>query len=528
VLLAGVLAPPGWADDWPQWRGPGRDGVWPAKGLPEAFPPGGLKPRWTRPVGGGYGGLAVAAGRVYLLDRQKEPREVERVVCLAAADGKPLWAHAYPVAYGKLDYGNGPRSTPTVYGGRVYAFGALGHLHCLDAATGKALWARDTARDFQGRVPTWGHACSPLLDGGRLVVQVGGEGACLVALDRHSGREVWRSLSDRPGYSSPVLIDTGGRQQLVYWAAEHLSGLDPVTGRVLWQVPHTTSYDVTISDPVLHEGVLLVSDYWEGSLAVRLDGRGRDPRVLWRGRRPLSLLMSTPLCRGGYAYALDRHDGLKCVELRTGREKWGGQHVTPKGQNPHATLVWAGDRALILNAKGELILAELSPEGYREVSRAKVIGDTWAAPAFAGGCLFARNDREVVCVPLEKWRGEDQVSPPPPAAQVGGAHRTPPLPHRLSRSSQNRCCRQRTSRRTSPSRRRGRHPSRGTGSRGCQTGEAFAPLASLTESAGRTAPMLPWSAKALTGMSPSRPPRATAKVGRGVPPSPGLCRPARP
>jgi outer membrane protein assembly factor BamB len=199
-----------------------------------------------------------------------------------------------------------------------------------------------------------------------------------------------------------VLIDTKGGRQLVYWTAEHLSGLDPATGKVLWQVPHTTEYDVTISDPVLHDGVLLVSDYWEGSLAVRLDDKGLDPKVLWRGKKPLSLLMSTPLCRDGHAYALDRRDGLKCIELKTGRVKWDGQHVTPKGQNPHASLVWAGERALILNARGELILAKLSPEGYREVSRAKVIDETWAAPAFADGCLFARNDQEVVCVPLEK------------------------------------------------------------------------------------------------------------------------------
>jgi outer membrane protein assembly factor BamB len=402
LLLTGVLAPAVPAEDWPQWRGPGRDSTWAAKDLPETFPAGGLKPRWSRPIGGGYGGIAVAGGRVYVLDRQKAPREVERVVCLSAADGQVHWSHEYEVTYGKLDYGNGPRSTPTVHDGRVYALGALGHLHCLDATSGKVLWSRDTVKDFQGRVPTWGHACSPLIDGDRLVVQVGGVGACLVALDRKTGREVWRALADRPGYSSPVLAETKGGRQLLYWAAEHVSGLDPTTGKVLWQVPHTTDYDVTISDPVLHDGVLLVSDYWEGSMALSLDDKGLNPKALWQGKKPLSLLMSTPLCRDGHAYALDRHDGLKCIELRTGKVKWQGEHVTPRGQNPHASLVWAGTRALILNAKGELILAELSPERYRQVSKAKVIDDTWATPAFADGCVFARNDKEIVCVPLGK------------------------------------------------------------------------------------------------------------------------------
>src|SRR3954463_2544603 len=151
--------------------------------------------------------MGVAGGRVYLLDRRKGPPEVERVLCLDAADGKPLWTHEYPAAYGKMEYGNGPRATPTVHAGRVYTFGAVGHLHCLDAATGKVVWARDTVKEFNGRVPTWGHACSPLVDGDRLVVQIGGApDADLVAFDRHTGKEVWRSLRDRPGYASPQLI----------------------------------------------------------------------------------------------------------------------------------------------------------------------------------------------------------------------------------------------------------------------------------------------------------------------------------
>src|SRR5262249_24575046 len=160
-----------------------------------------------------YGGVAVRAGRVYLMDRQAGPPEVESVVCLDAGTGKTLWEHAYPVRYAgffREGYGNGPRSTPTVHAGRAYAMGAVGHLHCLDAKTGKVVWARDTVKDFKGRVPTWGHACSPLVEGDRLVVQVGGQpGACLVALDLDTGKEAWRSLDDRPGYSSPVIVDSG-------------------------------------------------------------------------------------------------------------------------------------------------------------------------------------------------------------------------------------------------------------------------------------------------------------------------------
>lgn len=399
ILLAAAAGST--AGDWPQWRGPGRDGVARLDGLPDKLPAT-LAPRWRQPIGGGYGGIAVAFGRVYVMDRQKEPREVERVLCLDAATGRQLWEHSYPVTYGKLDYGNGPRATPAVHAGRVYANGALGHLHCLDAATGKVIWSRDTVKDFRGKVPTWGHSCSPLVDENRVIVQPGGQpDACLVALDTVTGKEVWRSLSDRPGYSSPVILSGEGWRELVYWTAENLAALERATGKVLWKVPFTPiDYDVAISDPVYADGVVLASNYWTGSKAVRLDSRGLRPEVVWEGKQ-LSLLMSTPLVRNGYAYALDRFRGLKCIEMRTGSVKWEGEHVTPRGTNPQASLVWAGDRAFILNEKGDLLLASLTPEGFRGLGKMSVLtGQVWAHPAYAEGCVFGRSDTEIVCVPL--------------------------------------------------------------------------------------------------------------------------------
>jgi outer membrane protein assembly factor BamB len=390
------------AADWPQWRGANRDGIWQERDLPEKFPTRGLAPRWKTPLGGGHGGIAVAQGRVFVMDRQTKPAEVERVVCLDAGTGKELWVHRYPVAYGKLDYGNGPRSTPTVHAGKVYTLGALGHLFCLEARTGKVIWSSDTGKEFNGQVPTWGHACSPLIDGPRLVVQVGGRpDACLVALDPDTGKEVWRSLADPPGYSSPVLIETGKWRLLAYFTPEHIVGLAPETGKVLWRVPFEgISYGVSISDVSWVDGVLLASNYWSGSKAVQLDERGLNPRVVWEGKQ-LSLLMSTPLVRNGFVYALDRFKGVKCLEARTGTVRWEGWHVTPRGSNPHASLVWIdGNRVLALNTPGELVLAELTPEGHREISRAAIIGRTWAHPAFADRCVFARTDEEIVCVPL--------------------------------------------------------------------------------------------------------------------------------
>jgi outer membrane protein assembly factor BamB len=389
------------AADWPQWRGRNRDGVWPEKGLPDRLSAE-LKARWRKPIGGGYGGIAVTGGRVYVMDRQTRPREVERVVCLDARTGETLWEHAYPVTYGRLDYGNGPRATPTVQREGVYTLGALGQLCCLEAATGKVVWQRDTVKEFKGRVPMWGHACSPLVDGKRLIVQVGGQpDACLVALDRATGKEVWRSLPDPPGYSSPVILDTGKWRLLAYFTPEHVAGLDPETGKVRWKVPFEgITYGVAISDVVYADGVLLASNYWSGSKALRLDDKGLNPKVAWEDTR-LSLLMSTPLIKGEHVYALDKSRGLKCLKMRTGEVLWEGVHITPRDRNPQASLVWVGgNRALVLNTLGELVLVELTPGGCKTLGKVPVIGRTWAYPGFADGCVFARNDEEIVCVPL--------------------------------------------------------------------------------------------------------------------------------
>jgi outer membrane protein assembly factor BamB len=402
LLLLGVTAPAP-AGDWPQWRGPGRDNVWHEKDLPDKLPAE-RKPRWQQPLGGGYGGIAVTGGRVYVMDRQKEPREVERVLCLDADNGKTLWSHAYPVRYGKLDYGNGPRSTPTVHQGKVFTFGAMGHLHCLDAATGKVLWSHDAVKAFVARIPTWGHSCSPLIDGEHVIVQVGGkEDACLMAFDRHTGKEVWRNLADPPGYASPTLLQTKTWRLLVYFTPEHVVGLDPETGKVRWGEPFPgISYGVSISDVVYDDGILLASNYWSGSKALRLDANGANPKLAWEGKQ-LSLVMSTPLVRAGHVYALDRFNGLKCIEMKTGKVKWEGEHVTPRGQNPQASLCWVGERTLIFNSKGEVLLCQLSPEGLRSLGKTSILpGLIWAHPAFADGCIFARSDEEIVCVPLKK------------------------------------------------------------------------------------------------------------------------------
>ena len=389
--------------DWPRWRGPQGDGTWLAPPLPAQWPGDGLKTRWEQPIGGGYAGVIVADERVLIADRQTEPREVERLLCFAADTGERAWSFEYPVEYGDLDYGNGPRAAPTVADGRVYLLGAVGHLHCFDAAEGTVVWSTHLVKDHQGRVPTWGYAASPLVVEDLLIVQPGAADGAIVALDRDSGEVVWRSLGDEAGYATPILIEHAGGPRLIVWTPQQVVSLEPHSGRVHWTIPYEVTLGVSIATPVHHDGIVFVSGYWEGSKAIELGETPDAARLLWEENRYLRGLMSQPLIREGHGYLLDKAHGLTCFELRTGRKLWDdGNQLTPRGRNPQASLVRLGesDRIIALNSEGELILARIDTSGYHEQSRTKIIGETWAHPAYAGRRVYARSDSELVCVEL--------------------------------------------------------------------------------------------------------------------------------
>jgi outer membrane protein assembly factor BamB len=330
---------------------------------------------------------------------------MERVLALDRETGRTLWTHEYPADYGDMDHGNGPRATPAIHGGRVFSLGAVGRLVCLDEAAGKPIWSVDLAKTLNAKLPTWGHSASPLVAGELLLVQAGARpGGTLVGLDLRDGSERWRALGDRPGYSSPILIGPAGQEEVVLWTADAVHGLDPASGKPRWEFPFKTSeYDVAIISPVFQEGQVLVSGYWDGTRAFSV-GSGSPPRLAWTSRVP-SCLMATPLYRERVLYALDRKDGLLCLEWKTGKVLWSdGHRLTAKGQNPHASMVWAGgERAAMVNAEGELVLARLSPKGYQELGRVPIIRPTcWAHPAFSGQEVFARNDEELVCVRVKQ------------------------------------------------------------------------------------------------------------------------------
>ncbi len=261
-LCVAVLVAPGIADDWPQWLGPQRDSVWRETGIVDRFPEGGPKVRWRAPVGLGYSGPAVVAGRVFLMDYMKRTGTInnnpgsrdqlegtERVLCLSAETGQVLWKHEYERPY-NVSFGGGPRCTPTVAGGKVYALGGEGNLWCLDAETGQVLWSKDFVKDYGAQTPFWGVAAHPLVDGDVLYCVVGGEGSVAVAFDRHTGREIWRALSaPAQGYCPPTMIEHAGRKQLLVWHSETVNSLNPLTGDVYWTVPVKPSYEMSITAP---------------------------------------------------------------------------------------------------------------------------------------------------------------------------------------------------------------------------------------------------------------------------------------
>jgi len=236
AIFLALLAFPAMAGDWPQWRGPNRDGIWRETGLIETFPSSQLELKWRAPIANGYSGPTVAKGRVYVTDHVTEPDEAERVICLEAATGAEIWKHTYSCNYTPISFPDGPRAAVTIVDDLAYALGAVGQLRCLEAATGALLWKKDPGVDYELDLPIWGVASAPLVEGELLIAQIGARPhGCLVAWEKRTGVERWRALDDPASYSAPVVIDQAGRRVLVCWTGDHLAGLTPATGEVLWQ-----------------------------------------------------------------------------------------------------------------------------------------------------------------------------------------------------------------------------------------------------------------------------------------------------
>lgn len=437
-LTAGIIinvTQPAVADDWPQWFGPQRDGIWRESGIIENFPEGGPEVLWRTGIHRGYAGPAVADGRVYIMDRKTvDPAEAgknaaktglipgnERLLCLDAASGKVLWAQSYECPY-SMAYSSGPRATPTVDGDRVYTLGAEGLLACWSTDEGRKLWGHDFKERYDVKTQIWGFAAAPLVDGDLLICLAAGDGSTAVAFDKLTGKEVWRALSAKfPGYCPPRIIKAAGRRMLIIWHPEAVNALNPATGELLWSIPWKIRSGLTITTPQpVGDDHLFLACFYNGSMMLRIRKDEARPEIVYRTehaseRRTSHLhpIMNTPVVFGGHAYAACSYGQFRCMDVFTGKRLWeslepvGIEEPTRWGTvfvTPHE------DRFFLFTEKGDLAIARISPDGYEETGRAHLIEPdgidlrqrdiVWSHPAYAGKCCFVRNDSELICISL--------------------------------------------------------------------------------------------------------------------------------
>jgi outer membrane protein assembly factor BamB len=420
------------ADDWPQWLGPKRDGVWRETGILDKFPDGGPPVRWRMAIGPGYTGPAVAQGRVYVMDRKlaadaKKPANdfargnipgSERVLCLNEADGKILWVHEYDCPY-TVSYPLGPRTTPIVADNRVYTLGTEGNLLCLDAEKDRIIWSRELKKDYNIKSPMWGFSAHPLLDGRKLICLVGGEGSTVVAFDKDTGKEIWRALTAKePGYCPPMIYEAAGKRQLIIWHAEAVNGLDPETGKVYWTEKAESYMGMSISTPRKLGDWLFLTGTFNHSMMFRLASDQPGAKMAWKGSKTTGFdsVFGTPFGQADCFYGTSSDGDLRCVQADSGKLLWSTLQPNRDRKSIRSADVFIvklgdhGDRFFLFNDLGDLIIADMTPKGYKQISSAHLLDPThasfgrdvlWSHPAFANRSVYVRNDKEIICVSLE-------------------------------------------------------------------------------------------------------------------------------
>jgi len=414
---------------WPQWRGPNRDGVLAFDNFVEDFPEEGLEMLWRMPLGPGYTGPTVAENRVFVMDRIKTPKQQERVVCFDAKNGAKLWEHTYDCQYVGVGYEAGPRASVAIDGSRAYSLGSMGNLICFDVGGG-VLWQKDLDKEYKiresQRMPIWGIAASPIVYKNLVIVQASGaDGACMVAFDKKSGDEVWRALNDRAQYSSPILVKQAGEDVLAIWTGDSVAGLNPNDGTVHWRFPFTPrSMPIGIATPIVHNNMLYVTSFYDGSLMLRLNQDTITVEKVWakigqneRRTNALHSIISTPVWIGDHIYGVDSYGEFRCLEAATGERVWEDQTAVPKARWSTIHFVQFPDaqskRVWMFNERGELILGELSPSGFSEIDRQLLIKPTtpqlpqrggvcWTHPAFTKDTIIVRNDEEIICYKISR------------------------------------------------------------------------------------------------------------------------------
>ena len=436
------------ADDWPHWMGPTHDGVWHETGILDRFPIGGPTVLWRSKIGQGHAGPAVVGDRIYVMDRTiddrpddknksiaRGPRSIaggEQVICLDTKTGDAVWTYKYDCPY-RIAYPTGPRCTPAVDGELVFTLGAMGKLTCLKSADGELVWEKELTTTYDCKPPLWGYSSHPYVDGDKLLVAVGGEGSGIVAFDKRTGDEIWKSVTTADiGYAPLAIYEHPSERQLIYWHTESIDSLDPENGEVLWSVKfplEKNESQTSIATPRIYGNKLLICEYYKGTVLLELGSNPPSVKQLRRSyktdprnRSTLNTLMTTPFIKNGHAYSVanDTKDNgiFRCVEIETGDVKWTKPDWMTKKPVIFSTafIVEHEDKNFIFNDIGELMIVKLTPDGFNELERAPLIKPTgvtrgrdvvWCHPAFSNGRMYVRNDEEIICVDLRKSTSSD-------------------------------------------------------------------------------------------------------------------------
>ncbi|HEV7682626.1 MAG TPA: PQQ-binding-like beta-propeller repeat protein [Pyrinomonadaceae bacterium] len=383
---------PCYAQDWPQWRGPNRDGSAPA--LPAELPKI-LKEEWKVTVGVGHSSPVISKGKIYVFARQGE---AETLLCLDAASGKEMWKSSQSVSFQMHEaataHGKGPKSTPVIYKDSVFTLGISGVLSAYDARTGKLKWRYDSAKQYSKTWPLYGTAMSPIVDHGLVIAHVGGpDKGALIAFDADTGTVKWTNDMDGPAYASPILVTLAGARQVVTFMQKDFVGVDPATGKLLWKLPSKTEYDENNITAISYKDMLIFAREKQGLVAIRLAKEGGQivPKQVWNNTENI-LYMSTPVMQGNtlLGFSVLKKGQFFALDAETGKTIWQG----PGRMGENAALLNAGGAAfLALTNEGNLIVLPVNAKEYAPSMQYTVANSpTWAHPVVAGKHILIKDE----------------------------------------------------------------------------------------------------------------------------------------